>query len=104
MIDDIFKRRPGESDDEFEFRRRVFTEGRLSIGVEDLPESVLFKWRLVSTLVRTMRDRSLDAAAAVAELAGEIEPTQIEWITRGQVGDVDSYEIVRLLKVFDPAL
>lgn len=61
------------------------------------PEAVTLKWRLVRILALTMEDRNLDAAA-VAELAGEIEPAQIDRITKGLVRDVDSYEIMRLLK------
>lgn len=61
------------------------------------PESVTFKWRLARILSSAMRDRSLDAGAVV-ELAGETTPPQIERITKGLVRDVDSYEIMRLLK------
>lgn len=90
--------------------------GGLSIRVEDLPESVApgscdtaldrvipnaeavtFKRRLARILANAMRDLSLDAAA-VAKLAGETTPAHIERITRGLVRDVDSYEIMRLLK------
>lgn len=60
------------------------------------PDAVSFKWRLVRHLTAAMRDRGLDAAA-VAELAGDIQPAQIDRITKGQVRDVDTYEIMRLL-------
>ena len=60
------------------------------------PEAVTFKWRLARLLASAMRDRSLDAAA-LAELAGEFEPAQIDRITKGLVRDVDTYEITQLL-------
>lgn len=56
-----------------------------------------FKWRLALRLAQTMKDRNLDFAA-VAKLTGEVEPAQIDRITKGFVRDVDSYEIMRLVK------
>lgn len=56
-----------------------------------------FKSRLARILAGAMGDRSVDAAA-LAELAGELESAQIDRIKNGQVSDVDSYEIMRLLK------
>jgi hypothetical protein len=61
------------------------------------PETMQFKWRLARYLRVAMRDRTLDATA-VARLAGEIEPAQIDRITTGHVRDVDTFEIMRLLK------
>lgn len=68
----------------------------LDLGIPNA-EAVTFKWRFARILALTMEDRNLDARA-VAKLAGEIEPAQIDRITKGLVSDVDSYEIMRLLK------
>lgn len=61
------------------------------------PEAVAFKWRLARILALAMRERKIDTAA-VAELAGDVEPAQVDRITTGHVRDVDSYETMRVLK------
>ncbi len=76
----------------------AFGSGNLArdLGIPN-PEAVTFKWRLARVLALAMADRNLDTAA-VAELAGEIEPAEVDRIAKGMIKDIDGYEIMRLLK------
>ncbi len=64
------------------------------------PEAIQFKWNLARGLALEMENRGIDAFT-LTRLAGDIEPEQIRRITEGLVADVDTYEIMRLLKVLD---
>lgn len=90
--------------DDDEERPKGWGSGNLArdLGIPN-PEAMKFKWRLANMLSLAMEEKSLDAAA-VAEIAGEIEVGTVTRIIRGLVRDVETFEIMRLLMAIGYAI